>query len=80
MTPASFRESLALLRWTQRGLARALGRPEGTVRQWARGDVQVPDDVATWLEAISSTAAELHARMDALLAALPPPRRKEKRP
>lgn len=80
MTPASFRESLALLRWTQRGLARALGRPEGTVRQWARGDVQVPDDVATWLQAVAPKAARIHARMDELLAKLPPPRRKEKRP
>ena len=80
MTPAAFRECLALLRWTQRGLARALGRPEGTVRQWARGDVRVPDDVATWLEAITPRAVELHARLDALLAELPPPRRKEKRP
>ncbi len=58
MTPARFRECLALLRWSQRGLADALGRPEGTVRQWARGAVRVPDDVARWLEA----AARWHER------------------
>ncbi|MEY5100371.1 MAG: hypothetical protein RJA36_3090 [Pseudomonadota bacterium] len=50
MTPTRLRECLALLRWSQRGLADALGRPEGTVRQWARGSVRIPDDVASWLE------------------------------
>lgn len=64
MTPTRLRECLALLRWSQRGFADALGRQEGTVRQWARGVVRVPDDVALWLEA----AATWHA-------AHPPPRR-----
>lgn len=58
MTPDRFRECLALLRWSQRGLADALERPEGTVRQWARGAVQIPPDVAAWLE----TLARHHAR------------------
>jgi DNA-binding transcriptional regulator YdaS (Cro superfamily) len=57
MTPTRLRECLALLRWSQRGLADALGRPEGTVRQWARGAVQIPPAVASWLEA----AARWHA-------------------
>lgn len=50
MSPTRLRECLALLRWSQRGLADALNRQEGTVRQWARGAVQIPDDVAQWLE------------------------------
>ena len=50
MTPTRFRECLAVLDWTQRGLARQLDRPEGTVRQWARGTVQIPADVSAWLE------------------------------
>ena len=64
MTPTEFRECLDALHWTQRGLARILGRPEGTVRQWARGAVRIPPDVAAWLDAL--TAAHL---------ANPPPRR-----
>jgi hypothetical protein len=50
MTPTRLRECLDALVWTQRGLARLLDRQEGTVRQWARGAVKIPDDVAVWLE------------------------------
>lgn len=50
MTPTRLRECLTALDWTQRGVARLLGRQEGTVRQWARGTVHIPDDVARWLE------------------------------
>ena len=50
MTPDRFRECLTALHWTQRGLARILDRPEGTVRQWARGAVRIPEDVKHWLE------------------------------
>lgn len=64
MTPTRLRECLALLRWSQRGLADALQRPEGTVRQWARGAVQIPADVARWLE----QCARFHAKH-------PPPQR-----
>ena len=64
MTPARFRECLDALYWTQRGLARILGRPEGTVRQWARGAVRIPEDVVRWLEYL----ADFHR-------AMPPPRR-----
>lgn len=66
MTPARLRECLDTLAWTQRGLARLLERQEGTVRQWARGAVQLPADVAVWLEA-RARHAEKH----------PPPRRVE---
>lgn len=64
MTPTRLRECLAACAWTQRGLARLLGRDEGTVRQWARGAVSIPPDVAAWLE----TIAQHHDRH-------PPPRR-----
>lgn len=50
MTSTRLRECLQILGWTQRGLARLLERQEGTVRQWARGAVQVPDNVVLWLE------------------------------
>ena len=58
MTPTRLRECLALLHWTQRGLARTLNRHEGTVRQWARGVVAIPVDVADWLD----DAANWHER------------------
>lgn len=50
MTSTRLRECLTALRWSQRGFADALNRPEGTVRQWARGATRIPDDVAAWLE------------------------------
>lgn len=50
MNPTRLRECLTALDWTQRGAARLLGRQEGTVRQWARGTVQIPEEVAQWLE------------------------------
>jgi transcriptional regulator with XRE-family HTH domain len=65
MTPTRLRECLALLRWSQRGLADALDRAEGTVRQWARGAVDIPPEVSEWLEVL----AMVHA------ANPPPPRR-----
>lgn len=64
MTPTRLRECLTALAWTQRGLARLLDRPEGTVRQWARGATQIPEDVAVWLDKLARYA-ERH----------PPPRR-----
>ena len=53
MNPTRLRECLDAIGWSQRQLARVLGRQEGTVRQWARGAVQIPDDVAGWLERIA---------------------------
>lgn len=64
MTPTRLRECLALLRWSQRGLADALERAEGTVRQWARGTVDIPPEVESWLERLAICAEEN-----------PPPRR-----
>ena len=59
MTPTRLRECLTALDWSQRGLARLINRQEGTVRQWARGAVQVPEYVAEWLE-IRAQHAEQH--------------------
>ena len=56
MTPSRLRECLALLFWSQRGLATIVNRHEGTVRQWARGTVEIPADVATWLETFARYA------------------------
>ncbi|WP_458097362.1 nuclease [Roseomonas sp. WA12] len=50
MTPTRLRECLALLRWSQRGLADALGMDEARVRKMARGTSEVPVDLAAWLE------------------------------
>lgn len=50
MTPERLRECLTALCWSQRGLARNLNKAEGTVRQWARGKLSIPEDVAVWLE------------------------------
>lgn len=58
MTPTRLRECLALLRWSQRGLAETLGRAEGTVRQWARGAVEIPPEVETWLEVLAMVHEE----------------------
>ena len=68
MTPTHFRQCLALLDWTQRGLARQLGYAEGTVRQWARGALPIPDQVADWLAARADhaqvTPAPARKRLD----------------
>jgi len=58
MTPTRFRECLALLAWSQRGLARILQRQEGLVRMWGRGAAPIPPDVAAWLEARAVHAAQ----------------------
>lgn len=49
MTRPDFLAALATLGWTIRGLARVLGRPENTVRNWTRTGYRVPPDVAAWL-------------------------------
>lgn len=51
MTPTRLRECLAVLGFSQRGLAAFLECDERMVRRWAAGDDLVPDVVATWLEA-----------------------------
>ena len=50
MTPFEFRASLGCLRWSQRGLADALGCDDRLVRRWAAGQVAIPAAVAIWLD------------------------------
>jgi ribosome-binding protein aMBF1 (putative translation factor) len=65
LTPTHFRECLDAVQWSQRGIARHLGRHEGTVRQWARGSVTIPDDVAAWLERLARFHTDNPAPMKA---------------
>ncbi len=57
MTPFQFRASLECLRWSQRGVAEALGCDDRLVRRWAAGQVPIPAVVAEWLD----KAARWHA-------------------
>ncbi len=65
MTPTERREALALLHWTQRGLAAVLGYSEGNVRRWFRDPNAIaPAEVDEWL-----------ARIARSMLANPPPKR-----
>lgn len=55
MTPERLAQCLETLRWTNRDLARALGRSETIVRRWHSGAV-IPGAVQNWLE----TLTEIH--------------------
>ena len=57
MTPDRLRERLALLRWSQRGLAEALEVDARQVRYWANGAYAVPPPVAAWLEVLAAAHA-----------------------
>jgi plasmid maintenance system antidote protein VapI len=65
MKPERFQECLDMLDWTQRGIAKRLDRPHGTIKQWLQGKVRIPSDVDIWLE----TLVGFHERH-------PPPQRK----
>lgn len=65
MTSDRFRECLALLHWSQRGLADALEMDERQVRRWAAG-ATIPRPIADWLEKL----ARYHERN-------PPPQRND---
>jgi transcriptional regulator with XRE-family HTH domain len=53
VTPDRLRECLALLRWSQRGLAEALDCDERQIRRWAAG-AAVPPAVAAWLDRLAA--------------------------
>ena len=53
--PGGRREFLA---WSQRSLARMLGLDDRSVRRWASGQTEIPDNVAKWL----ATLAAFHAK------------------
>lgn len=57
MTPDRFRECLALLHWSLRGLADILGTHPTSVRRWATGDGTIPANVAAWLEELAAVHA-----------------------
>jgi transcriptional regulator with XRE-family HTH domain len=63
MTPARLAHCLAALRWSQRGLAAAIGYDDRLIRRWAAGERPIPAHVAAWLE----RAATWHGKN-------PPPR------
>jgi len=50
MTPARYRECLAFLDLSQRGLAPILGCSDRLTRAWATGRSLVPIGIAEWLE------------------------------
>ncbi len=54
MSPDRFRECLALLHWSQRGLADILDTHPTTVRRMATGDATIPNNVAAWLEELAA--------------------------
>ncbi len=54
MTPTRLRECLTALGWSQRGLADMLEVHETRVRRWARGLLDVPPEVAAWLETLAA--------------------------
>lgn len=53
MSPSRLTECLAAVNWSALRLAKLTGWSEGAVRQWARGAVQIPADVAEWLEIVA---------------------------
>ena len=48
-----FRECLALLHWSQRGLAEILYCDDRLVRRWAHGSELVPESVVRWIEKLA---------------------------
>ena len=53
MTPERFGASLNHLRWSQLDLAAALECDVFLVNAWCNGLEPVPDDIATWLDALA---------------------------
>jgi plasmid maintenance system antidote protein VapI len=58
MTPARLAECLDLLRWSQRGLAAAIGYDDRLIRRWIAGRRPIPVHVAAWLERAAGWHAE----------------------
>jgi hypothetical protein len=50
MTPTRYRECLAAVGQSQRGLAAQLGVSDRLTRAWASGRSRISDDIAAWLE------------------------------
>lgn len=54
LTPTRRRECLALVRWSQRGFAEAIGWDESTVRRWMRDGGEAPPEIDAWLEVLAA--------------------------
>ena len=54
MTPDRFRECLAALHWSQRGVAEILYCDDRLVRRWADGSEPMPESVERWIEELVS--------------------------
>ena len=54
MDTREFATSLKTLGWSNRALARVLGVHETRVRRWASGAVEIPPDIASWLERLAA--------------------------
>ncbi len=65
MSPRRLLVCLVVLGWSERELARRLGRHQTTIRRWVDGGSAVDREVAAWLEAL----ADFHARHPAPRAA-----------
>ena len=50
MNPTQYRECLAALHWSQRGLALVLGCSDRLTRGWASGRSVIPAEVGAWLD------------------------------
>lgn len=58
MNGSEFRDALAAMNWTLRGVADTLGVHETRVRRMAKDQHPIPDTLATWLR----TLAAVHRR------------------
>ena len=58
MTAEAFNAALEALRWSQRGVADALGCDVKIVHRYAHGIADIPDSIALWL----ATLAEFHVK------------------
>ena len=55
MTPQRLKECLEIIRWPTSTLAAALRMDAGRVDQWLGGELEIPSNVASWIEALCFT-------------------------
>ena len=58
MTPARFRQCLQSIRWTSVDIVNALQCDLAWIEALESGELEIPDDVAAWLEKLASFHAE----------------------
>jgi ribosome-binding protein aMBF1 (putative translation factor) len=59
MSPDRMRWALEQIGWGQRELARRLAANESTIRAMARGNREIPIELAVWLETLASVHISL---------------------